>query len=393
MKKLTFIVPILLGGERLPNKNLAMVDGQPLCTYAINELSKVIDTELIYVVYEDDIIRTAITRTEPCPHVNFVKRDPSRGGSSCEMKSTSFKCEGQRCQVHDHYLYDIFQKLDSEWIIQLHTTSPLISSNTLHMFINRVKSSSKDMILSTTMYQKEAFFNNEPINFNPICKTPTQQLVPVKVVCWALTAWRKAAFINAYNSGASPSFLKSIEYFDIPLNESDDVDTLEELLIVENKIRGKRLGNTLNDVIFFNEEFKGIERELHRLLRKDGSSISEEAMLNMFGKVSLSSIIQEMGTNTSWSYPIMVYGQDQACLIHQLKGDQCRKHFHISKSEFWAVLQGEFEWILENKTVIVRNGDFMRLKPGEVHTIKSIGNVPGIRLAMGGFNMEHIYLD
>ena len=88
----------------------------------------------------------------------------------------------------------------------------------------------------------------------------------------------------------------------------------------------------------------------------------------------------------------MVYGQDQACIIQQQKGESCRNHYHITKSEFWVVLQGEFEWILNDKNIKVKKGEFMRLRPGEVHTIKCISAEPGIRFAMGGKYMEHIYV-
>ena len=99
-----------------------------------------------------------------------------------------------------------------------------------------------------------------------------------------------------------------------------------------------------------------------------------------------------MGADKSWSYPIMVFGQDQACVIQQQNGEACRNHYHITKAEFWIVMQGEFEWILEDRNIKVKKGEFMRLRPGEVHTIKCISEEPGIRFAMGGIFMEHIYV-
>ena len=55
-------------------------------------------------------------------------------------------------------------------------------------------------------------------------------------------------------------------------------------------------------------------------------------------------------------------------------------------------MQGEFEWILKDRNIKVKKGEFMRLRPGEVHTIKCISEEPGIRFAMGGIFMEHIYV-
>ena len=59
------------------------------------------------------------------------------------METISSKCSGERCQVHDHYLQDIFEKLEYDWIIQIHTTSPLLSRETVIDFIEYTKKSEK----------------------------------------------------------------------------------------------------------------------------------------------------------------------------------------------------------------------------------------------------------
>lgn len=395
MKSIAVIIPILLGGSRLKDKNLALIDGQPLCTYVINTVSKVFDPKDIYVLYEDQIIINCIKRTEPYPKVNFIKRDPKRGGSQCLMKSISANCDGNRCQVHDHYLQDIFEKLEYEWIVQMHTTSPLISENTVKKFIEFTKSSKKNMVHSVVPFKKESLIENNPINFSLDKKTPTQDLKPIDVSCWSLTGWRRNTFLDKIQENKSPSFDENIETFSIPFEESIDIDTFDEFKFAENLLRGKRLGRDYKnkeDILYFEEKIIGIERDLQKLLTSDGSSLDEEALNSLFGKTSISTIVNKMGSQKSWSFPIMVDGQDQACLIQQLNGEACRNHYHITKSEFWVVLQGEFEWILENKNIKVKKGEFMRLRPGEIHTIRCISEEPGIRFAMGGKFMEHIYV-
>ena len=392
MTSLSFVVPVLLGGQRLPNKNLLLLDGQPLCSYVINTLSKVVDSSSIYLSYEDEIVRQAIQRTEPSPDINYLKRDPARGGSACTMNTVASNCNGNRCQVHDHYLYDICKFLDTDWIIQVHTTSPLISEQTITSFIDHVSRSSADQILSVVSTQKECFISNNPVNFDYSVKTPTQALDPLQTVCWAITAWRRLSFIQAFENLESPSYLNNIEFFEVPSSESDDIDTLEEFNEVDIKIRGQRLSHKNRKPIYFDSKITGIERELEKLLQQDGSAIDSNALRDTYGHITLLDIINLMGKNSSWSYPVMVDGQDQACLIQQIKGDKCRNHYHLTKSEFWCVLQGEFQWIMPNQTITVKSGEFMRLRPGQIHTIMCVSDTPGIRFAMGGFNMEHIYV-
>ena len=388
----TFIVPILLGSTRLPNKNLILLDGQPLCTYVPQILSKVAKIDQIVISYEDEIVRKAIEVTDPVPFVTFKKRDPKRGGSLCEMKNISADCNGKRCQVHDHYLYDLCLNLESEWIIQAHTTSPLISERTVQSFIHHLNKTSSDQVICVTGSKKEAYFNNKPINFDPSCKTPTQFLSPVQSIFWGLTAWRRKKFIETYENNQSPSFLENLDLFVIPEEESLDIDTLEECIFASHVLQGKRVSyiDSGENLHYFDLNIVGIERDLDTLLEKDGSALPTLDSSSQ-KKISLDEIVAIMGSSKSWSYPIMVSGQDQSCIIHQVSGESCRKHSHITKAEFWYVLQGTFEWILNDQTFIVSKGEFMRLKPGEVHTIKCVSEEPGIRFAIGGYNMEHIY--
>lgn len=395
MPSVGIIIPILLGGSRLKNKNIALIDGQPLCTYVVNTVSSVFDNKHIHILYEEDLVPKCIKRTEPYPSVRFLKRDPTRGGSNCKMHTYSAQCNGERCQVHDHYLEDVFEGMEYDWIIQIHTTSPLISGKTIKSFIEFTKNSKKNMVHSVVPFKKESLFSNKPINFSLNKKTPTQDLKPIDVSCWSLTAWKRNEFLKKIKDNKSPSFDENLDIFSIPFEESIDIDTLEEFQLAENILRGRRLGDKyLNkeDILYFEDKIIGIERDLQKLLNSDGSAIDDEALNNLFGKTSINEIIEKMGSNKSWSFPIMVYGQDQACIIQQQKGESCRNHYHITKSEFWVVLQGEFEWILNDKNIKVKKGEFMRLRPGEVHTIKCISAEPGIRFAMGGKYMEHIYV-
>ncbi len=65
MPSVGIIIPILLGGSRLKNKNIALIDGQPLCTYVVNTVSSVFDNKHIHILYEEDLVPKCIKRTEP----------------------------------------------------------------------------------------------------------------------------------------------------------------------------------------------------------------------------------------------------------------------------------------------------------------------------------------
>ena len=71
MSSIGIVIPILLGGSRLRNKNIALIDGQPLCTYVINTVSTVCNPKDINILYEQDLVVNSIKRTEPYPQINF----------------------------------------------------------------------------------------------------------------------------------------------------------------------------------------------------------------------------------------------------------------------------------------------------------------------------------
>lgn len=67
--KIKAVVPIKLNNERFPNKNIALLNGKPLCTYLLNTLSNIEGLET-YVYCSDE----SITQYLP-DNIKFFKRD------------------------------------------------------------------------------------------------------------------------------------------------------------------------------------------------------------------------------------------------------------------------------------------------------------------------------
>src|SRR3989344_2379938 len=85
MPKKVAMIPLLLGSTRVKDKNLILVNGQPLVYYAIKACKESGAFDEIYLNSEHEIFR----RFAQEYGVKFYKRDPSRGGSACSMKSKS----------------------------------------------------------------------------------------------------------------------------------------------------------------------------------------------------------------------------------------------------------------------------------------------------------------
>ena len=95
----------------------------------------------------------------------------------------------------------------------------------------------------------------------------------------------------------------------------------------------------------------------------------------------------------SWCYQIIYNTNDQIGLICQQPNEGVRYHSHVTKDEWWVVIQGTFEWRLDNNKVITANeGELVYLPQGTVHSIVCTSKEPGIRLACGARDFEHIYV-
>ncbi len=64
----------------------------------------------------------------------------------------------------------------------------------------------------------------------------------------------------------------------------------------------------------------------------------------------------------------------------------------MTHDEWWVVLEGEFEWRLDDGSVITAGpSDIVCLPQGVVHSIVCTSELAGIRLACGARDMEHVY--
>lgn len=379
------MIPALSGGQRLPDKNLLLVNGEPMISYVIRAAkeSKVFDE--IYI--NTDILEFKNIAKQY--GVKYFFRDPKKGGSACEMFNHSMSCNGERCQVHDHFIYDFLQNVDCEYLVQIHTTSPLIQPDTIVNFVNLLKGN--DSAFTVVENHKESFYKNSPLNFSFEKKTMTQQLEKVEEISWALSGWRTVSFVEAYEEKeTSPTWVGRRAFLPISKIEAIDVDTIDDLFIAEACLSHLKKKESLAK-FKLNDEVKSIERNLEKLIAEDGSPLPKKGKTHNLDLNNIDKAIELMG-NGSWCYPVVLSDTDQACFIQQNPGEGCRKHYHATKDEWWIVFKGEFSWETPNKTIHAKEGDIVFLPKGTVHIITCTSDSPGIRLAMGAREMEHVYV-
>lgn len=387
--KVIAMIPALLGSTRIQNKNMLLVNGFPLIYYVVKACkeSRVFDD--IYINSEHEEFKEIAERLD----VKFFKRNIDKGGTNCLMNSKSMDCKGERCQVHDHYIVDFLENVKCDYIVQVHTTSPLITPETIREFVGKLETEKYNTLFTIEEKYVNTLIDEKPINFNASINSRNQDLKPIQILSWAMSGWKSNIFLESYYKNdiqdGGPTYSQPIGYFPISSIEAIDIDNYDDLFIAEACLSHLKRKDNVGKFCY-NKEIKEIDNDLTRLITRDGVSKFENKFFNST-KTNIKEIKAKMGDGP-WCYQLIYTDNDQTCLIHQLPGEGCRPHYHTSKDEYWFVAEGSFEWKTDKEVIAANEGDFVFMPKGTPHTITCIGKKAGIRLACGAKDMEHIYL-
>ncbi|MDB0030398.1 cupin domain-containing protein [Opitutales bacterium] len=391
--KLTAVIPVLLGSSRIPDKNILMVNGYPLAFYVAKACKDSGIFDEIYLNSEDKIFEKFADQL----NINFYHRNSHNGGSKCTMKNVSMDCNGRRCQVHDHFLADFMESISTDYVVQVHSTSPLIKPETIVGFTKLLIDNENDGVFAIEEIYSECLIDEKPLNFTLDKKTKTQDLIPVQKISWALSGWKRKSFLESYydieNSNKSPTFKGKIAFYPINHIEALDADTWDELFIIEACLNHLKRAQSVGK-FKYDQNIKEIDHELIRLIMRDGVEKFEDTSGFNKPHMKIESIKEKMkDQGASWCHPVVYTENDQCCLISQAPGEGCRTHYHTTKDEWWYIVEGEFEWRLGDGRILkAKSGEIIFLECGTVHTIICVSKENGIRLACGGRDMEHIYV-
>lgn len=391
MKKIAMI-PALLGSQRIPDKNLLLVDGYPMM-FRVAQACKASGVfDAVYINSEHALFRDWATLLG----VQYYPRKPERGGSACRMSNKSRRCQGDRCQTHDHFLYDFMEHLgEPAHLALVHTTSPLLKPQALKGFMETLERENYDSLFSVEQRHTETLYQGKPLNFSFSEKIPTQTLPPMQLITWALTGWKTESFMGAYRRDDpkenGPTYVGKMGVFPLDRIQALDVDNWEDLAMAEACLLYRRQQIKPGNLRVPEKGFQGIENCLEELIRRDGVAKFVKEGANS-RHCNLDEIKERLGP-PPWIYVMVYSSSDQTALICQRPGEGCRNHFHATHEEWWVVLQGSFEWRLGDGSVIqAKKNDVVCLPKGMPHQITCTGSEPGIRMANGARDMDHVYV-
>ena len=108
-------------------------------------------------------------------------------------------------------------------------------------------------------------------------------------------------------------------------------------------------------------------------------------------KVDINELIKKNGRTKSWSHTVINSPTNSATLIAQLPGEGNRMHYHHDWDEWWYIIEGQWEWLIEGKKKKIMAGEVVFIERNRKHKITASGEKMAIRLAVSRYDVDHVY--
>ena len=179
MKTVLFI-PIKLNNERLPGKNLLLLNKRPLCDYLFKTVSEIEEIDEKYVFCSDEKIKPYIKPYKD-KGLRFLKRDPYLDG---------FQVKG--LELIEYFIKEI----DADIYVLSHVTQPFTKADSIREGLRKVISGKYDSAFSAITIQDYLWVDGKPFNYDRKDIVRTQDLSPVYMETGAFFIFKKEVFVN-----------------------------------------------------------------------------------------------------------------------------------------------------------------------------------------------------
>jgi len=220
------MIPARIGSTRLKMKNLALLDGKPLISYAIKAAKETGIFNRIVINSDHQVFKKIANRY----HVEFYQR-PIELGSS-DTKS-------------DNVVIDFIEKHPCDIIAWVNPTSPLQKAIEINEIVKYFLCEKLDSLITVKNEQVHCIYNEKPINFsfNEIF-SQTQDLNPAQTFVYSVMMWRSKSFIREFEKNGHAFFCGKTGYFPVSKQSSVIIKNKTDLLIAECLLKAENIGSS-----------------------------------------------------------------------------------------------------------------------------------------------------
>jgi len=198
--KVVLLIPIKLNNQRLPGKNLMLLNGKPLCQYLFDTVKDIeeVDEKYVYCSSEDII-----------PYmpegIIYKKRDASLDRN-----------ETKGLEIIDSFVNEV----DADIYILAHATQPFTKASSIIEAVEKVKSGEYDSAFSTSTIQTYCWYQGKPLNYDMQDIARTQDLEPVYVETSGFFIFTREVFKQYHQRIGKKPYMCVVDTF-----EAIDIDT------------------------------------------------------------------------------------------------------------------------------------------------------------------------
>ena len=211
--KVTALVPMKGNSERVPNKNIRLLNGKPVCHWILESLSKSKYINEVIINTDSTKIKEIVFEFD---FVKVIDRPDYLLGDSVSI---------QPIIAHD------IEYAQNEIIFQTHSTNPLLKTKTIDAAIEVYfeNSAKHDALFSVTPFQQRYYFKNrKAVNHDPKHLIQTQLLEPLYLENSCIYIFSRETNRRVQNRlGENPFF------FEMNHLESADIDEWHDFLWTE----------------------------------------------------------------------------------------------------------------------------------------------------------------
>ena len=206
--KIVAIMPIKLNNERLPGKNIMLLDGKPLLQHQLLALQQTELADEIYVYCSDEAV---------CPFlpedIQFLKRP-----AELDLPTSNFT------QIFSAFA----DAVPADCYVYVHATAPFVTPDTITECIHAVHSGEYDSAFCAVKIQDFLWKDGEPLNFDAANVPRSQDLDPICRETSGVYVFTKEVFETCHRRIGKKPYIKEVSF-----KEAVDINNPEDFRLAE----------------------------------------------------------------------------------------------------------------------------------------------------------------
>lgn len=208
-------IPARQGSQRVKNKNMRLLNGKPMISYAINAANESKLLSSVFVNTDSDAIGKY---AESCG-VGYFKRKEHLASDTA---------------TSDDYNYDFFVGTGADILVQINPVCPFVSGDLIDRAINNFIDNNLNSLVTVREENFQAFYDGKPVNFDLNRQLPrTQDLIPIQICSWPVCVWSRESFIESYEKNGHAVFNGKLGLYPVTFLEGIKISYEEDFLLAE----------------------------------------------------------------------------------------------------------------------------------------------------------------